>query len=386
MRRGGIAVATPGDCEVEHHLADGAVSQAQRVLQLQEDARSSFLQVEASVITARRAAQGDVEPPPPSAPPARELTLPPPPNRKTLVLAVVCATLAATAGLIVALNAATTSSHGPAVVADLEAVAPLQIAVLSTEPAPVPAAQQPAAGGIQPDYGQSVYAARFASVPAIERTCLARAIYYEARGESSEGQIAVAQVVLNRARSKKWPHSICGVVNQGVERGEKCQFSFACNTRLSEPSGILWEEADLVATQAINGQAWLRELMEATHYHTTSVAPIWRLGLVQQATIGSHIFYREATGLRESPKVAPAYAALASVKAARVSLAVKPPAAAPLNSAVIPAKAPGATAAVSASKAIEKLPLLAASPAPAPAPRKPAGSNEPDWKASIFEH
>jgi spore germination cell wall hydrolase CwlJ-like protein len=186
-----------------------------------------------------------------------------------------------------------------------------------------------AAASTETDLGRTIYAARFAAAPAGERRCLARAVYYEARGEAMDGQMAVAQVILNRARAHKWPNSICGVVNQGVERGEKCQFSFACFTHLSEPSGELWEQAKLVADQAVAGQAWLRELTEATHYHTTSVAPVWRVGLVPPANIGTHIFYREPDGLRVAAADPAAYAAsavaadgdIAKAKAAAVAKA-----------------------------------------------------------------
>jgi len=166
-----------------------------------------------------------------------------------------------------------------------------------------------------------LYAARFAKVAASERACLARAVYYEARGEAYEGQVAVAQVVLNRARSVKWPATICGVVNQGVERGEKCQFSFACFAHV-EPSGPMWEQAQTIAEQAVAGHAWLREALDATYYHATNVAPVWRLGLVATGTIGSHIFYRDGLGLRAAigAKAQPAisaHPAFAFVPAAR---------------------------------------------------------------------
>ena len=159
------------------------------------------------------------------------------------------------------------------------------------------------------DLGQSVYATTFAAAPAHERKCLARAIYYEARGETYEGQVAVAQVVVNRVRMKGWPDSICGVVQQGIERGEKCQFSFACHAPAVEPTGELWDNAKSLANDVIAGRAWLREVTEATHYHTVNVAPVWRLGLQPIRTIGSHIFYRETD---ELAKVAKPYNPLAT--------------------------------------------------------------------------
>ena len=102
----------------------------------------------------------------------------------------------------------------------------------------------------------------------------------------------MAQVVLNRARSGRWPRSICGVVNQGTERGEKCQFSYACRIERASPAGEQWARAQDIARDAVNGRAWLRELLEATHYHTTAVSPVWRLGLEDVGTFGDHIFYR----------------------------------------------------------------------------------------------
>ena len=65
-----------------------------------------------------------------------------------------------------------------------------------------------------------------------EKLCLAQAIYHEARGESREGQLAVANVIINRAFSKKYPSTICGVVFQNADKGNyKCQFTFACDGR-----------------------------------------------------------------------------------------------------------------------------------------------------------
>jgi Cell Wall Hydrolase len=137
-----------------------------------------------------------------------------------------------------------------------------------------------------------MYAAEFARSDTASVRCLAEAVYYEARGEPYIGQVAVAQVVLNRARSGKWHRNICAVISQGIERGEKCQFSYMCRTVRAAPAGPMWERAQEVAIDAVRGRVWLRELVEATHYHTTAVAPIWRQGLDGLGTFGSHIFYR----------------------------------------------------------------------------------------------
>jgi hypothetical protein len=151
------------------------------------------------------------------------------------------------------------------------------------------------------DLGQSIYAKHLTNAPANERACLAKALYYEARGETYEGQVAVAQVIVNRTRFKGWPDTICGVVHQGADRGEKCQFSFVCRNSLTEPSGDAWDQAKTIAEAVASGRAWLREAVDATHYHTTTVAPIWRLGLTPIRTIGAHIFYQESDGhLRET--------------------------------------------------------------------------------------
>jgi Cell Wall Hydrolase len=82
-----------------------------------------------------------------------------------------------------------------------------------------------------------MYAAEFGRTDTANLRCLAEAVYFEARGEPYIGQVAVAQVVLNRARSGKWPRGVCAVIAQGVERGEKCQFSYMCKTTRATPVG-----------------------------------------------------------------------------------------------------------------------------------------------------
>jgi spore germination cell wall hydrolase CwlJ-like protein len=127
-----------------------------------------------------------------------------------------------------------------------------------------------------------------------DRMCLARAIYHEARGEPIEGQIAVAQVVLNRVKSKRWPKTVCGVVYEGQERGEKCQFSFACYDRKDIPdSSQLWHQAKWIADDVAAGRTALEDLGHATYYHTATVKPIWRQSLSVIRQIGRHIFYAD---------------------------------------------------------------------------------------------
>ena len=122
--------------------------------------------------------------------------------------------------------------------------------------------------------------------------CLTAAIYYEAASETTEGQAAVAQVVLNRMRHPAYPNTVCGVVFQGSERVTGCQFSFTCDGAMARvPSIEGWARAKAVAGAALNGSVAANVGM-ATHYHTDWVAPYWAERLVKMKQIGTHIFYR----------------------------------------------------------------------------------------------
>lgn len=124
------------------------------------------------------------------------------------------------------------------------------------------------------------------------RECLTAAVYYEARSEGAEGQRAVAQVVLNRVRDRAFPHSVCGVVYQGVGSGKGCQFSFACDgsmDRLREPGA--WARAEQIAVDALNGGV-MAAVGNATFYHAGYVLPWWASSLTRLGSVGSHIFYR----------------------------------------------------------------------------------------------
>jgi spore germination cell wall hydrolase CwlJ-like protein len=127
-----------------------------------------------------------------------------------------------------------------------------------------------------------------------EWRCLAEALYFEARGETIEGQFAVAEVILNRVESGKFPDTICGVVNQGSGNGRyRCQFTYTCDGKLeiiSEKKA--WESVGKVAMLAIEGD--VPDLTHgATFYHTTYVSPSWSRKFARTITIGEHHFYRE---------------------------------------------------------------------------------------------
>lgn len=125
-----------------------------------------------------------------------------------------------------------------------------------------------------------------------EQKCLAQAVYYEARSERRSGQMAVAEVVLNRVKSKHYPDSICGVVYQGSGRDTGCQFSFTCDGSMkSMPKGPHWEKAqDIAAYMQTHDSEPLTH--GATHYHTTAISPKWSANLKFDREIGTHKFYR----------------------------------------------------------------------------------------------
>jgi len=123
--------------------------------------------------------------------------------------------------------------------------------------------------------------------------CLASAIYFEARGEPVRGQIAVAQVVLNRAFSGKYPDTVCGVVYQNANRHLACQFTFACDgipDVVKQPDAM--ERAKKIAAETLDGKLWLPEVGKATHYHAYWVRPGWVREMTKLHKLGVHTFYR----------------------------------------------------------------------------------------------
>lgn len=122
--------------------------------------------------------------------------------------------------------------------------------------------------------------------------CLSEALYFEARGETVKGQFAVAEVIMNRVHSARFPNNVCGVINQGTGRKYQCQFTYTCD---GAPETIhekrAYERVSKVARTVLDGHA--PALTEgATHYHTTAVRPRWSRVYTKTAAIGVHVFYR----------------------------------------------------------------------------------------------
>jgi len=125
-----------------------------------------------------------------------------------------------------------------------------------------------------------------------EWKCLTEALYFEARSESLAGQFAVGEVILNRAASRDFPNSVCGVLSQGAGRRNACQFSYNCDGK-AEYFGEqkAYERAGKLAKLMLDGRA-LVLTDGATYYHASSVHPSWARSFVKTAQIGRHSFYR----------------------------------------------------------------------------------------------
>jgi len=133
-----------------------------------------------------------------------------------------------------------------------------------------------------------------------ELACLALAVYYEARSETLQGQIAVAQVIMNRVADPRYPKTICEVVQQGptsptgMPLRHRCQFSFWCDGLGEDPRDVwAWKKAQAVASIVYDGQMLLPELAGVLYYTRSDVAPEWSESMKLVATIGSHVFLKE---------------------------------------------------------------------------------------------
>ncbi len=177
--------------------------------------------------------------------------------------------------------AITTSYSNHAIAApDLEALVPAPVTIDSeTLPPEQPAAPKPLRALVD-DFAA-------AETPDDEIDCLAIAVYFEAKSEPLAGQLAVAEVVVNRAKSGRFPATLCGVVKQ------RSQFSFVRGGVLpSAPrASAQWRTAVAIARIAAEELHAPQVDDRTMFFHARHVAPAWR-GRVRMASIGNHIFYR----------------------------------------------------------------------------------------------
>ena len=131
--------------------------------------------------------------------------------------------------------------------------------------------------------------------------CLALNTYHEAKNQSMIGQVATAQVVMNRVADSRYPNTVCEVVKQGpkykgsdVPVRHKCQFSWFCDGKSDEPrkDSKEWFKAKEYARIVLSGRIVLDVTEGATHYHATYVKPAWAKTKTRTTRIESHIFYR----------------------------------------------------------------------------------------------
>lgn len=127
-----------------------------------------------------------------------------------------------------------------------------------------------------------------------ETECLALNIYYEARSSNLADKAAVADVVINRSQDRRYPNTICGVVQDGYKAGRRdCQFSWYCDGKSDIPRDTdRWMEAQSIAFSMLQFGDYRGITEGATHYHADYVNPFWASSLQMVGRIGSHIYYR----------------------------------------------------------------------------------------------
>jgi len=172
-----------------------------------------------------------------------------------------------------------------------------QVAVVAKKRAPTTGLVTPATAQVTPvvrpvEFSKNWIDAQPDAEGGNEWECLTEALYFEARGETVKGQFAVAEVILNRVKSERFPGSTCGVINQGTGKKYQCQFTYTCDGQketIHEPRA--YERVSKVARLALDGVA-PKITKGATHYHTKAVSPRWSRVYTKTASIGTHIFYR----------------------------------------------------------------------------------------------
>jgi len=124
-------------------------------------------------------------------------------------------------------------------------------------------------------------------------SCLAEALYFEARGEPIQGQLAVGEVILNRVKDTRYPSSICKVINQGTGRRFACQFTYTCDGKLETVHERKPYEMALKIAKILMTTHDGKLTRGSTHYHSNYVNPKWSKRFERVAKFGRHIFYRQ---------------------------------------------------------------------------------------------
>ena len=126
-----------------------------------------------------------------------------------------------------------------------------------------------------------------------QMSCLAEALYFEARGEPIKGQLAVGEVILNRVEDTRYPSSICKVINQGTGRRFACQFTYTCDGKLETVHERKPYETALKIAKILMTTHNRKLTRGSTHYHSNYVNPKWSKKFERVAKFGRHIFYRQ---------------------------------------------------------------------------------------------
>ena len=126
-----------------------------------------------------------------------------------------------------------------------------------------------------------------------QMSCLAEALYFEARGEPIKGQLAVGEVILNRVDDARYPNSICNVINQGTGRRFACQFTYTCDGKLETVNEQKPYEMALKIAKILMTTHDRKLTKGSTHYHSNYVNPKWSKKFERVAKFGRHIFYRQ---------------------------------------------------------------------------------------------
>ena len=126
-----------------------------------------------------------------------------------------------------------------------------------------------------------------------QMSCLAEALYFEARGEPIQGQLAVGEVILNRVEDTRYPSSICKVINQGTGRRFACQFTYTCDGKLETVHERKPYEMALKIAKILMTTHDGKLTRGSTHYHSNYVNPKWSKKFERVAKFGRHIFYRQ---------------------------------------------------------------------------------------------